>query len=140
MAKHDFAKKGIEADVKLNLAQMLKNKDQAVAALTGGVEKYLFTKYPVTYLKGHGSFVSPTELKVMMNDGSEQTVGAKNVLIATGSEVTPFPGMDIDEKVIVSSTGALNLQEVPKKVCATSSAFALEHVPDIIDMQNGKLT
>ncbi|CED82701.1 dihydrolipoyl dehydrogenase [Phaffia rhodozyma] len=116
VAKHDFAKKGIEADVKLNLPKMLANKDAAVAALTGGVEKYLFTKYPVTYLKGTGSFISPTELKVAMPDGSEQTVGAKNVLIATGSEVTPFPGMEIDEKTIVSSTGALNLQEVPKKM------------------------
>lgn len=102
--------------MQLNLKQMLANKDQAVNSLTGGVEKYLFGKYKVDYLKGAGSFVSANEIKIALNDGGEETVGAKNVIIATGSEVTPFPGMEIDEKVIVSSTGALDLQAVPKKV------------------------
>ena len=95
---------------------MLANKDAAVNGLTGGVEKYLFTKYPVTYKKGFASFNSASEIAIKLNDGGEETVKAKNVIIATGSEVTPFPGMEIDEKVIVSSTGALDLQEVPKKV------------------------
>lgn len=102
--------------ITLNLPQMLKNKDLAVSSLTGGVEKYLFGKYKVDYLKGNGSFVSASEIKVELNDGGEEIVSAKNVIIATGSEVTPFPGIEIDEKVIVSSTGALDLQEVPKKV------------------------
>jgi hypothetical protein len=95
---------------------MLKNKNDAVKALTGGIEGYLFGKYKVDYRKGLGSFISANEVKIAMNDGSEEIVGAKNVIIATGSEVTPFPGMEIDEKSIVSSTGALDLQEVPKKV------------------------
>jgi dihydrolipoamide dehydrogenase len=103
---------------------MLANKDAAVNGLTGGVEKYLFTKYPVAYKKGFASFNSASEIAIKLNDGGEETVKAKNVIIATGSEVTPFPGMEIDEKVIVSSTGALDLQEVPKKVrlCSQSSS------------------
>lgn len=103
---------------------MLANKDAAVNGLTGGVEKYLFTKYPVTYKKGFASFNSATEIKIAMNEGPEEVVKAKNIIIATGSEVTPFPGMEIDEKVIVSSTGALDLQEVPKKVRFAQSISA----------------
>lgn len=95
---------------------MLKNKNDAVKSLTGGIEGYLFGKYKVDYRKGLGSFVSANEIKIELKEGGEEIVGAKNVIIATGSEVTPFPGMEIDEKVIVSSTGALDLQEVPKKV------------------------
>ena len=101
--------------VNLNLAQMLKAKDTAVTGLTKGIEG-LFKKNKVTYIKGTGSFASPTEIDVALNDGGNTSVTAKNVIIATGSEVTPFPGLEIDEKVIVSSTGALDLQEVPKKL------------------------
>jgi dihydrolipoamide dehydrogenase len=94
---------------------MLKAKNKAVTALTKGVEG-LFKKNKVDYIKGAGSFASPTQIDVALNDGGSTQVQAKNVIIATGSEVTPFPGIDIDEKQIVSSTGALELQEVPKKM------------------------
>jgi dihydrolipoamide dehydrogenase len=94
---------------------MLKAKDTAVVGLTKGVEG-LFKKNKVTYIKGTGAFASPTEIEVALNDGGSTTVTAKNVIIATGSEVTPFPGLEIDEKTVVSSTGALDLQEVPKKM------------------------
>jgi dihydrolipoamide dehydrogenase len=94
---------------------MLKAKDTSVSSLTKGVEG-LFKKNKVDYIKGHGSFVSPTRIAVKLNDGGETEVEAKNVIIATGSEVTPFPGIEIDEKTIVSSTGALELEKVPEKL------------------------
>ncbi|CAE6387461.1 unnamed protein product [Rhizoctonia solani] len=115
-ALHDLKSRGIDVEgVNLNLPQMLKAKDTAVSGLTKGVEG-LFKKNKVTYIKGTGSFASPTEIDVALNEGGSTTVSAKNVIIATGSEVTPFPGLEIDEKVVVSSTGALDLQEVPKKM------------------------
>jgi dihydrolipoamide dehydrogenase len=94
---------------------MLEAKKKSVTALTSGIESYLFKKNKVDYIQGAASFETPTQLKVALNDGGETQVEGKNVIIATGSEVTPFPGIEIDEKQIVSSTGALDLQEVPKK-------------------------
>lgn len=103
--------------VKLNLPVMLEAKDAAVTGLTKGVE-YLFKQNGVTYLKGAGSFESATQIKVALNEGGETIVDGKNFIIATGSEVAPFPGgaITIDEEQIVSSTGALSLKEVPKKM------------------------
>ncbi|CAE6430893.1 dihydrolipoamide dehydrogenase [Rhizoctonia solani] len=113
---HDLKSRGIDVEgVSLNLPQMLKAKETAVTGLTKGVEG-LLKKNKVTYIKGTGSFTSPTEIDVALNEGGSTTVSAKNVIIATGSEVTPFPGLEIDEKVVVSSTGALDLQQVPKKM------------------------
>lgn len=97
---------------------MLAAKNASVKALTGGIESFLFKKNGVEYIKGEGSFASPTQLNVKLTDGGETQIEAKNIIIATGSEVTPFPGIEIDEKRVVSSTGALDLQEVPKKVRA----------------------
>lgn len=103
--------------VGLNLDAMLKSKVQAVTGLTRGIEG-LFKKNGVDYIKGTGSFVTPTRIAVQLNDGGETEVEAKNVVIATGSDVAPFPGgaITIDEKRIVSSTGALDLTKVPKKM------------------------
>ena len=104
-------------DMKLDLPQMLSAKNQSVKELTKGIEG-LFKKNKVDYIKGTGSFVSPTRVAVQLNDGGETEIEAKNIIIATGSEVAPFPGgsIQIDEKTIVSSTGALDLQEVPEKL------------------------
>ncbi|KAJ6114730.1 hypothetical protein N7486_000508 [Penicillium sp. IBT 16267x] len=113
---HDTKKRGIEVgDVKLNLAQMLKAKETSVDGLTKGVE-FLLKKNGVEYVKGAGSFVDANTVKVDLLDGGEQTIRGKNIIIATGSESTPFPGLNIDEKRIITSTGALELQEVPKKM------------------------
>ncbi|KPV72803.1 uncharacterized protein RHOBADRAFT_55483, partial [Rhodotorula graminis WP1] len=113
---HDLKARGIDvADVKLNLPNMLKAKDKSVKALTGGVE-FLLKKNKVDYIKGAASFASPTSIDVALIDGGNTQIETKNTIIATGSEVTPFPGIEIDEKQIVSSTGALDLQEVPKKM------------------------
>ncbi|TDL15118.1 dihydrolipoyl dehydrogenase [Rickenella mellea] len=116
---HDLKSRGIDVSgVNLNLPQMLKAKDQAVTSLTKGIEG-LFKKNKVDYIKGTASFLSPTSLRVSLLDGSGETqLEAKNIIIATGSEVSPFPGgkIEIDEKQIVSSTGALELQKVPEKM------------------------
>lgn len=93
----------------------MKAKDQSVSGLTKGVE-FLFKKNGVEYIKGAGSFVNEHEIKVQLNDGGETSVIGKNILIATGSEATPFPGLEIDEKRVVSSTGAIALEQVPEKM------------------------
>jgi dihydrolipoamide dehydrogenase len=100
-------------DVKLNLQQMMKSKETAVTGLTKGVE-FLFKKNNVEYVKGAATFISEHEVKVNLADGGEQTFLAKNILIATGSEATPFPGLEIDEKRIITSTGAIALEKVPE--------------------------
>ncbi|KAH0542081.1 hypothetical protein FGG08_003461 [Glutinoglossum americanum] len=113
---HDTKNRGIDVgDVKLNLAQMMKAKDTSVAGLTKGVE-FLFRKNNVEYIKGTAAFSGEHEVRVDLTDGGEQILRAKNIIIATGSEATPFPGLTIDEKRIITSTGAIALQQVPKKM------------------------
>jgi dihydrolipoamide dehydrogenase len=94
--------------VSLNIDQMQAEKAKAVGELTGGIE-FLFKKNKVDWLKGHAAFTSANSIDVA---GTSYT--AKNILIATGSSVTPLPGVEIDQKVIVDSTGALALPKVPK--------------------------
>jgi len=114
--QHELKARGIDVgDVKLNLDNMLKAKLKAVNGLTKGVE-FLFKKYKVDYVKGWGKFKNQNEIEVDGLDGKQSTLKTKNVIIATGSEPTPIPGIDIDEKQIVTSTGALDLQNVPKKM------------------------
>ena len=104
-----LAKFGIDfSGVSLNLDQMHAEKAKAVGELTGGIE-FLFKKNKVDWLKGHAAFTSANSLEVA---GKSYT--AKNIMIATGSSVTPLPGVEIDQKVIVDSTGALALPQVPK--------------------------
>lgn len=113
---HDTKNRGIEVgDVKLNLAQMMKAKDTSVSGLTKGVE-FLFKKNNVDYIKGTAAFEDEHTLKVALTDGGESHVRGKNIFICTGSESTPFPGLTIDEKKVVTSTGAIALTEVPKKM------------------------
>ncbi|KAK0610503.1 hypothetical protein B0T17DRAFT_500389 [Bombardia bombarda] len=113
---HDTKHRGIEVgDVKLNLEQLMKAKDLSVSGLTKGVE-FLLKKNGVEYIKGTGTFKDEHTISVQLNDGGETSVVGKNILIATGSEATPFPGLEIDEKRVVTSTGAIALKEVPKKM------------------------
>ena len=107
-AKHHFAEHGIKAKVELDLKTMLGRKDKAVSDLTKGIEG-LFKKNKVTYIKGKGSIQSASEVLI---DGKE-LIKTKKILIATGSDVMPLQGVMVDEKKIVSSTGALVLEEVP---------------------------
>jgi dihydrolipoamide dehydrogenase len=111
---HDTKHRGIEVgDVKLNLANFMKAKETSVSSLTKGVE-FLFKKNNVEYIKGTGTFTNENEIAVALNDGGETSVRGKNILIATGSEASPFPGLEIDEKRVISSTGAIALEKVPE--------------------------
>ena len=107
-ANHHFAEHGIDGSVKLNLPAMMARKVDVVSKLTQGIEG-LFKKNKVTYIKGMGTITSKNEVTV----GADK-YAAKNIIIATGSEVSPLPGVVVDEKQIVSSTGALELKAVPK--------------------------
>jgi len=111
----EFAKLGIEVKPKLNLAQMMAQKSESVTALTKGIE-FLFKKNKVEWIKGWGRIDGPGKVIVTAPHGAEMTYEAKNIIIATGSEPTPLPGVEIDNKRIVDSTGALSLPEVPKSL------------------------
>jgi len=117
--KHDADKRGIVVgDVKMDIPKFQAAKDKIVKELTGGIEM-LFKKNGVTYYKGNGSFEGEHQVKVSPVENGvkeEVLIDAENIIIATGSEVTPFPGITIDEERIVSSTGILSLKEVPKKL------------------------
>lgn len=104
-----LAKFGIDiTGTSLNLTQMHAEKSKAVKELTGGIE-FLFKKNKVTWLKGHAAFTNAHTVDV-----AGQAVTAKNIIIATGSSVTPLPGVTIDQQVVVDSTGALALPKVPE--------------------------
>jgi dihydrolipoamide dehydrogenase len=109
----EFVKLGIEVKPKLNLVQMMAQKAESVEALTKGVE-FLMKKNKVEYVKGWGRIAGPGKVVVKAEDGSDTTLETKNIVIATGSEPTPLPGVTVDNKRIVDSTGALSLPEVPK--------------------------
>jgi len=93
----------------------MKTKESRVTGLTSGIEG-LFKKNKVAYAKGKGVIVGPNEVRVDMADGTTQNIKSKNIIIATGSDVAVPPSLKIDEKVIISSTGALSLPTVPKKM------------------------
>ena len=118
-----LSNKGIEiGEVKLNLSKMMKNKDKAVTILTKGVE-FLLKKNKVTYFKGTGSFKSKNDIVIKDNDNKETIIQTENTIIATGSVPVSLPGVEIDEKVIVSSTGALKLEQVPKKMVVVVGGY-----------------
>jgi dihydrolipoamide dehydrogenase len=110
-AEHNFAQHGVKVSgLGLDLDAMMQRKAKAVEDLTKGVE-FLFKKNKVTYLKGHARLAGPDRVEV---DG--QSYGAKNIIIATGSDIVQLPGIEIDEQRIVSSTGALSLTKVPERL------------------------
>jgi dihydrolipoamide dehydrogenase len=111
-AKGEFAILGIEVMPRLNLGQMMTQKADSVAALTKGIE-FLFKKNKADYIKGWGRIDGPGKIVVKGEDGSEQLLEAKHIVIATGSEPSPLPGVVVDQNRIVDSTGALSLSEVP---------------------------
>ena len=119
----NLSNKGIEVgEVKLNLSKMMKNKDKAVTILTKGVE-FLLKKNKVTYFKGTGSFKSKNEILIKDHQNKETLLKTDNVVIATGSDAVSLPGVKFDEKVIVSSTGALKLEKVPKKMVVVGGGY-----------------
>ena len=124
-AKKDFNNQGIEiSDIKLNIDKMMSNKNKSVQVLTKGVE-FLFKKNKITYFKGKGVLFSNSDVVVYENNNSSKRTNlkAKNIVIATGSSATSLPGIEIDEKNIVSSTGALSFSEVPKNLVVIGGGY-----------------
>ncbi|MDC1092728.1 dihydrolipoyl dehydrogenase [Pelagibacteraceae bacterium] len=122
-AKKDFSNQGIEiSDIKLNINKMMSNKDKSVQVLTKGVE-FLFKKNKVTYIKGKGAIFSKNDIVVYGHENKRTNIKAKNIVIATGSSPTSLPGIEIDEKNIVSSTGALSFPEVPKDLIVIGGGY-----------------
>ena len=118
----NFSDIGIETgEIKLNLEKMMSNKDSSVSTLTKGVE-FLFKKNKVTYIKGVGSFNEKNEILVK-NDKSEIKIKTDKTIISTGSEPLSLPGIDFDEKKILSSTGALNISKLPKKMVVVGGGY-----------------
>jgi len=119
----NLSNKGIEVgEVKLNLNKMMKSKEKAVTVLTKGVE-FLLKKNDVTYFKGIGSFKSRNEISIKDVNKNEISIFAEKIIIATGSIPTSLPGIDFDEKIIVSSTGVLKLDKVPKKMVVVGGGY-----------------
>ena len=119
----NLANKGIEVgEVKLNLNKMMKSKDKAVTVLTKGVE-FLLKKNKVSYFKGYGSFKSKNEILIKDDENKETVVQTEKTVIATGSVPVSLAGIEIDEKIIVSSTGALKLEKVPQKMVVVGGGY-----------------
>ncbi len=119
----NFEKIGIEiGNLKLNLEKMMKNKDKAVTILTKGIE-FLFKKNKVSYFKGTGSFKNKNQIIVTDKDKKETIIETKYTIISTGSEPSSIPGIQFDEKTIISSTGALKIPKVPKKMIIVGGGY-----------------
>jgi len=118
----NFEKFGIETgEIKLNLEKMMKSKDKAVTVLTKGVE-FLLKKNKVTYFKGTGSFKNQNQISII-NNKEETTIETKNTIISTGSEPVSLRGIEFDEEKILSSTGALSISKLPKKMVVVGGGY-----------------
>jgi dihydrolipoamide dehydrogenase len=121
-AKKNFSSVGIEiAELNLNLSKMMKAKEKSVTVLTKGIE-FLFKKNKVTHIKGQASFKSNNEI-IVQEKNSQKIYKANRIIISTGSVPTSLPGIKIDEKIIVSSTGALSFNKVPKELVIIGGGY-----------------
>tara|TARA_B100000945_G_scaffold142042_1_gene113759 strand:- start:2107 stop:3510 length:1404 start_codon:yes stop_codon:yes gene_type:complete len=121
-AKTNFSNLGIETgSVRLNLEKLMMNKSKSVQVLTKGVE-FLFKKNKVNYIKGKAALFSNDSV-VVYDNGKKTTYKSKNIVIATGSTVTSLPGINIDERDIISSTGAISLKKVPRKLVIIGGGY-----------------
>ena len=122
-AKKDFNKQGIEIDgIRLNIDKMMSNKNKSIQVLTKGVE-FLFKKNKVTYFKGKGVLFSKNDIVVYESNNKRTNIASKYIVIATGSAVASLPGIEINEKNIVSSTGALSFEKVPSKLAVIGGGY-----------------
>lgn len=128
-AKHHFAEHGISmGDLQMDVGKMQETKDKSVEGLTGGIE-FLLKKNNVDYFIGKGSITGPTAVAVALNDGGTESLDTKNILIATGSEVSPLAPLPVDNAVgkIVDSTGALEIGKIPATMAVVGGgAIGLE--------------
>jgi len=118
-AAHHFADHGIQigGELSMDIGKMQATKAATVDSLTGGIE-YLLKKYKVDYFVGKGTIAGPDKVDVALNDSGSESLETKNILIATGSEVTPLPPVPVDNdgQKVVDSTGALEIGAVPKSM------------------------
>ncbi len=121
-ASKDFAIIGIEVTPKLNLPVMMNQKSESVTALTRGIE-FLFKKNKADWIKGRGKITGPGTIEVEAADGSRTVLKAKDIVIATGSEPTPLPGVEFVPGKVVDSTGVLSLTAVPKKLIVVGAGI-----------------
>ena len=122
-AKKDFNQQGIEIDgIKLNIEKMMSNKNKSIQVLTKGVE-FLFKKNKVNYFKGKGVLLSKNDIVIYESNNKRTNIKSKNIVIATGSTVSSLPGIEINEKNIVSSTGALSFDKVPTKLAVIGGGY-----------------
>ncbi len=122
-AKDHYPALGIKTNgVGYDLAAMMAHKDKTVDGLTKGVE-FLFKKNKVEYAVGAGAFAGGNRVEIKANDGTTRIVEGKAIIIATGSEPMPLPGVAVDEKTVVSSTGALTLETVPKRLLVIGGGY-----------------
>ncbi|MBN9543656.1 MAG: dihydrolipoyl dehydrogenase [Alphaproteobacteria bacterium] len=120
---HSFKNHGIHAkDVSVNLSEMMARKDKVVGDLTKGIQG-LFTKNKVTYINGFGSIKSQSEVEVKAEDSKTSVLQTKNIIISTGSDIARIPNVEIDEKTIVSSTGALALGKIPSSLIVIGGGY-----------------
>jgi len=122
-AEKDFPKLGIKTTgVSLDLAAMMAHKTKVVGELTRGVE-FLLKKNKSEGIVGDARIINPGQVLVTRPDGTTRTLMAKNIVIATGSDVAPLPGVTVDEETIVSSTGSLALKSVPKRLVVVGAGY-----------------
>ena len=122
-AHKEFNNLGIETGgIKLNLSKMMNNKDKSVLTLTKGIE-FLFKKNKITHLKGKGSISAKDTVTVTDNSGKKISYKTKSIVISTGSVSTSLSGIKIDEKKVVSSTGALSFKKVPKELVVIGGGY-----------------
>ena len=121
-ALKNFSDIGIKTELFLELSTMMKRKAEVVNTLCKGIEG-LFTKNKITHFKGWAKIISSNEILLTKNNGEKQNLKSKNILITTGSVVSNLPGVDIDEKVILSSTGALSLANVPQNLAVIGAGY-----------------
>jgi dihydrolipoamide dehydrogenase len=115
-AKNHFSDIGIKvSEPKIEVSKLIENKNKIIAGLASGIVG-LFKKNKVARIAGTAKFLGSSQVEVLKIDGSKEIIEAKNFVIATGSQVMQIPGIEIDEKIIVSSSGALELSSVPKKM------------------------
>lgn len=121
-AGKDFPKIGIKTSVSLDLPAMMGHKTKVVGELTRGVE-FLLKKNKSEAIVGEARIAAPGRVDVKLADGAVRSLLAKQIVIATGSDVAPLPGVAIDEETIVSSTGALSLKAVPKRLVVVGAGY-----------------
>jgi len=122
-AKNEFNNLGIEAkNIKLNLSKMMNNKNKSILTLNSGIE-FLFKKNKIIHLKGKGLISDKNIVTVISDSGKKVNYKAKNIVISTGSVPTSLSGIKIDEKTIVSSTGALSFDKIPKKLIVIGGGY-----------------